>query len=190
MHKKDLKLHCNFKNPPTRSPPPSSRCREESRDQHLLECGLPAPACPTTGTLLLRLSMLWWDIRMRWAWTNVSGWRCVKFVRGARKICVLRVWLRWSSEWGGDRVEEGVPGTQKARRWSDRWTKKNVILLRFARFAHFLTHEKDLRANPKIMEDVERYHKDIQRYIFDCLFKIIRNWLKLCSSCHVQTPGC
>ena len=26
------------------------------------------------------------------------------------------VWLRWSSEWGGDRVEEGVPGTQKARR--------------------------------------------------------------------------
>ena len=30
----------------------------------------------------------------------------------------FRVWLRWSSEWGGDRVEEGVPGTQKARRWS------------------------------------------------------------------------
>ena len=28
----------------------------------------------------------------------------------------FRVWLRWSSEWAGDRVEEGVPGTQKARR--------------------------------------------------------------------------
>ena len=41
--------------------------------------------------------------------------------------------------------------------------KENIILLFNARFAHFLTHEKDLRASPKIMEDVERYHKDIQR---------------------------
>jgi len=92
----------------------SARCLEDSREQHLLECGLPSPSCPTTGTLL------------------------------------LRVWLRWSSEWGGDRVEEGVPGTQKARR-----------------FAHFLTHEKDLRASPKIMEDIKKYHTDIKRVLGD-----------------------
>ena len=41
--------------------------------------------------------------------------------------------------------------------------RKNVILLFIVRFAHFLTHEKDLRASSKIMEDVDRYHKDIQR---------------------------
>jgi len=43
-----------------------------------------------------------------------------------------------------------VPGTQKARR-----------------FAHFLTHEKDLRASPKIMEDIKRYHTDIKRVLGD-----------------------
>ena len=37
----------------------SARCLEDSREQHLLECGLPSPACPTTGTLLLRWDKDW-----------------------------------------------------------------------------------------------------------------------------------
>ena len=31
-------------------------------------------------------------------------------------LLLLRAWLRWASEWGGQRVEEGVPGVQKTRR--------------------------------------------------------------------------
>jgi len=37
----------------------------------------------------------------------------------------------------------------------------------FIRFAHFLTHEKDLRASPKIMEDIKKYHTDIKRVLGD-----------------------
>lgn len=56
-------------------------------------------------------------------------------------LLLLRVWLRWSGEWQGDRVEEGVPGRQGARR-----------------FSHFLSHEADLRASPKAMENVAKYY--------------------------------
>ena len=52
-----------------------------------------------------------------------------------------------------------------------------LIFFFFIRFAHFLTHEKDLRASLKIMEDVKRYHEDMQRYL-KYVFKIYKTFVE------------
>ena len=68
----------------------SSRCLEDASEQHMLECGLPPPACPTTGTLLLRLSI---QENFHWTglWPGRPGVDCWAGQHRTSKLCTSRL---------------------------------------------------------------------------------------------------